>query len=156
MPASARQSRVQRLPVGLGDVRVGTIVEIVDGRPHVTLGGDAAPVPARVACTAPPGLGSPHDWLDRPVLLLLEEGDPQRPIIVGLVGDTLPGFTAGTTDVEVDGRRVMLEGREQVVLRCGDASITLTADGQVVVKGTRVVSRASESNKIRGATVLIN
>ena len=74
------------------------------------------------------------------------------------VMDSLPNAAVVPADdsFEINGRRVSFEGREEVVLRCGEASITLRADGQVIVKGTRVMSRASEANKIRGATVQIN
>jgi hypothetical protein len=58
--------------------------------------------------------------------------------------------------VTVDGRQVTLEGRDEVVLRCGQSSITLTKDGRVVVKGVEIVSRASRTNKIKGGNVNIN
>jgi hypothetical protein len=50
----------------------------------------------------------------------------------------------------------VIEGRDEVVLRCGQGSITLRADGKIVIKGTQLVSRASDTNKIRGASVQIN
>lgn len=137
------------------DVRVGRIVDVQEGRPRVEFGGCRAL--ARVAMA---GLRDTPDamLLGHPVLLVLENGDPALPIIVGLVSDVLPRSAAGLTNesFEIYGRRVSFEGREEVVLRCGEASITLRADGQVIVKGTRVMSRASEVNKIRGATVQIN
>jgi hypothetical protein len=57
---------------------------------------------------------------------------------------------------EIVGRSVTLVGREEVVLRCGEASLALRADGQMTLKGKNLMSRASETNKVRGATVLIN
>lgn len=145
-----------------GDVRVGRIVDVQQGRPYVEFGaaGSGSRVLARVAMTGQ------HDTPDamlrgHPVLLVLENGDATLPIIVGLVSDVLPGsrspLAADSEDgFELNGKRLSFEGREEVVLRCGQASITLRADGQVVVKGTRLMSRASETNKVRGATVLIN
>ena len=146
-----------------GDVRVGNLVGVREGRLFVTFA-DAATSPpggvaARVALVdgrSAPGL-QPGDAL----LILLEGGDATRPIVVGIVSETLPAAPSpigpeSADCVEVDGRRIELEGREEVVLRCGRASITLRADGQVVLKGTRLTSRASETNKIRGANVLIN
>jgi hypothetical protein len=58
--------------------------------------------------------------------------------------------------VIIDGRRLVLEGHEEIVLRCGRGSITLTANGKIVLKGTELVSRSSGTNKIRGAAVNIN
>ncbi len=59
-------------------------------------------------------------------------------------------------DVEADGERVVLEGKKEIVLRCGKASITLTADGRIVLKGVELVSSASETNRIKGSRVKIN
>jgi len=144
---------VPATPVPMSANQVGRIVDVQEGRPFVSFA-HLERVPARVALA---GLAqTPAAMLDgQPVLLLLENGDPELPVIVGLVSDTLPGLGADT-NVEVDGHRLSFEGRESVEASCGQASITLRADGQVIVKGTRLMSRASETNKIRGATVLIN
>lgn len=143
------------------DIRVGRIVDVQDGRPFVEFAGTTpGPIPARVAVT---GYVADEMHLGYPVLLVLENGDPSRPIIIGLISDVLPGSPSEATvannpaeTFELNGKRLSFEGREEVVLRCGQASITLRADGQVIVKGTRLMSRASETNKVRGATVLIN
>lgn len=145
------------------DIRVGRIVDVQDGRPFVEFEGTTpGPIPARVAVT---GFYDAADDMRRghPVLLVLENGDPCQPIIIGLVSDVLPGppieakvANNPAETFELNGKRLLFEGREEVVLRCGQASITLRADGQVIVKGTRLMSRASETNKVRGATVLIN
>jgi len=42
------------------------------------------------------------------------------------------------------------------VLRCGDASITLTRAGKVVIQGNYILSRSSGYNKIKGAAIDIN
>lgn len=140
-------------PSALSASQVGRIVDVQDGKPFVSFA-HLERIPARVALSGLPQ--TPAAMLDgQPVLLLLENGDPALPVIVGLVTDTLPGLGADAS-FEVDGNRLSFEGREEVELRCGQASITLRADGQVIVKGTRLMSRASETNKIRGATVLIN
>ena len=141
----------QPAPQAMPASQIGRIVAVQDGRPYVSFA-DFERVPARVAL----GTHAAEGLLDgKPVLLLLENGDPTLPVIVGLVSDTLPGPAAGTS-VEIDGQRLSFEGREEIELRCGLASITLRADGQLVMKGTRLMSRASETNKIRGGTVLIN
>lgn len=58
--------------------------------------------------------------------------------------------------VSLDGRTVSLQAAERIELRCGDSALVMTADGRVVIRGANLVSRASETNKIRGAAVLIN
>lgn len=99
------------------------------------------------------------------VLLAFENGDPARPIIAGVVRDTmLPAKAAlpvgrkrGTQDeLIVDGQAISITAEQEVVIRCGDSSITLTKDGRIVLKGKEIVSRASGVNKIKGAAVNIN
>lgn len=130
---------------------VGRLVAIEAGRPTVEFDAGQGPcrMPARVLQDMAPG---GQAWaVGQSVLLMLERGDAALPVIVGRVGDILP-----QPSVDMSADELNFEGREQVVLRCGEASITLKADGQVLIKGSRLLSRASESNKIRGATVLIN
>ena len=141
-------------------MQMGRLVGLVEDRPVVIMG-DGEPVFARCTVARPESLG--HEGvLDEPVLLFLEDGDQSRPIIVGFVGNTLvpartlldlPRQPGGAT---ADGKRLCFEASEEVVLKCGKGSITLQANGRVVVKGTELVSRAEGSHKIRGATVSIN
>jgi hypothetical protein len=56
----------------------------------------------------------------------------------------------------MDGRRLVLEGLDELVLRCGEASITLRRNGRIVIRGVEVETRAAGSNKIRGGSVQIN
>jgi hypothetical protein len=61
-----------------------------------------------------------------------------------------------TDTVHVDGKRVVLEGQEEVVLKCGEASITLTRTGKVVIRGKYLLSRSSGVNRILGGSVQVN
>jgi hypothetical protein len=56
----------------------------------------------------------------------------------------------------VAGRRLSLEGVDEIVLRCGKASITLRRNGKIIISGTFVESRASGIQRIKGAAVQIN
>lgn len=58
--------------------------------------------------------------------------------------------------VRVDGKRVLIEGQEEVVLMCGDASITLTKAGKVVIRGKYLLSRSTGVNRILGGSVQVN
>jgi Domain of unknown function (DUF6484) len=101
-----------------------------------------------------------------PVLLFLENQNPQTPIILGMIRDTLrrpraPEATILTLarpgrDITVDGKAMQFDAAEQIVLRCGSSSLTLRRDGTIVLKGTEIISRASQTNKIKGAMVKIN
>ncbi|MGP3698891.1 hypothetical protein [Rhodobacter sp. NSM] len=72
-----------------------------------------------------------------------------RPVVLGLIRRAVP-------EAQVDGRRVILEGEREVVLRCGSASITLSPDGRVTIRGTEILSRATGGNRVQGASVQLN
>jgi uncharacterized protein (DUF2345 family) len=57
---------------------------------------------------------------------------------------------------EVDGAPVEIEAQKTLTLRCGEASITLTADGQVLIRGHYISSHATGTQRIKGAAVRIN
>ena len=59
-------------------------------------------------------------------------------------------------DVLIDGKRVTFDAQEEIVLRCGKASIILSRDGKIVIKGTHLLSRSRGMNKIKGGAVHIN
>jgi hypothetical protein len=104
------------------------------------------------------------------VVLLFENGDLRLPIVVGLLAPDPGAALFGSllrapiavpaptkpTEARVDGKRVVLEGTEEVVLRCGDASITLRRDGKLVLRGAYIETTAKGLNRIRGGSVKIN
>jgi hypothetical protein len=112
--------------------------------------------PALLAASAPSAAS--EEVIGRHVVLLFEDGRPERPIIVGWVapGSSERAAAPPHRDIRVDGRRIVLAGDEEIQLRCGKASLTLTADGKVVVAGVNVVSHARATNRIRGAAVRVN
>lgn len=94
------------------------------------------------------------------VALLFECGDAARPLVVGVLRGALqrPGDAppAAQIDVDADGERLVVSAREQLVLRCGKASITLTKAGKVLIEGGYVLSRSSGVNRIKGGSVQLN
>lgn len=58
--------------------------------------------------------------------------------------------------VKVDGKRVVIEGDDEVVLKCGEASITLTKSGKVMIRGKYILNRSSGVNRILGGSVQVN
>jgi hypothetical protein len=107
----------------------------------------------------------------RGVVLLFENEDPRLPIIAGLLspdpGAALLGSLlqqppatsaaqARRTEARVDGKRVVVEGDHEVVLRCGESSITLRRDGKVILRGAYIETTAKGCNRIRGGSVKIN
>jgi uncharacterized protein DUF6484 len=97
-----------------------------------------------------------------PVLLVFEQGDERKPVIVGTIKPTpkpqldSPATLAHPIQFSADGQRLEINGRDEVVLRCGEASITLRRNGRVIIKGAYVETRARGTNRIKGGNVLIN
>jgi hypothetical protein len=93
------------------------------------------------------------------VALLFEEEDPTRPVVFGVLrgraGWPLPERPA-TVEVDADGERLVVSAKQQLVLQCGKASITLTRAGKVLIRGEYVESRASGTNRLKGGSVQIN
>lgn len=140
-----------------GPVCCGRVVEIdSERRPIVDFAGNpGGPVLARCVAAVTLDARVPSD--ETPVLLAFEQGDPARPIIVGIVQTALPTAKADRSQhAIIDGRKVILKGDEEVTLVCGKSSITLSKDGRIHLRGAEIVSRASGANKIRGASVNIN
>jgi len=59
-------------------------------------------------------------------------------------------------EATVDGTRVRISARDEVVIQCGQASIIMRRNGRVVIRGTYVETRAAGTNRIRGGQVRIN
>lgn len=138
--------------LGLAPV-VGRLVEDEAGRWVVDFPGNPGPpVPARslVALDAATVRAAIADG--RGVLLIFEQGATDRPIVLGLLQDC----AAEPTVAHVDGTRVVLEGKDEIELRCGAASITLRRNGRIVIRGVDVETRATGRNRIRGGSVAIN
>jgi hypothetical protein len=142
---------------------VGTLLRVdANGRALVEFPGSQGEVLARCA-VAEQAIPSSQELPGAAVLLVFEAEDRRRPIIAGFVRDRLLSSVtpaaapeASASEQRIRAAKIVLEGEQELVLSCGQGTLTMTADGRIVIKGTRVTSRASETNKVRGAVVLIN
>lgn len=124
--------------------------------------------------------------LGRQVALMFTQGSSPRPVIIGLIhsplqqvldtvlantvtpnGDELvfpdslnasnnPPSELSSSLVQIDGKQLILEGHEEIVLRCGEASITLNKSGKISIRGKYLLSRATGVNRILGGSVQVN
>jgi hypothetical protein len=147
MKAVLSDNRVASVPV-INSPQTGVLVRVeADGSPLVEYGDSGlGPVPARTLI--------PSASAGDSVLLVFDRGDPARPIIVGIVRDR---FEAKLPQrLQITAKEVVMEGAEEISFRCGESSLTLRKDGKTVLKGRELLSRASRTNRIKGATVQIN
>jgi hypothetical protein len=98
-------------------------------------------------------------YIGKCVVLMFELGNPQRPIVMGVLRGSA-GWPLdkqpGQVEVDADGERLLVRAKEQLVLRCGKASITLTKAGKVLIQGDYISSRSTGVNRIKGGSVQLN
>ncbi len=125
-------------------------------------GNDDGPSRARFAALglgfryAPPSPEQQAALAGQEVVLLVDRRPGRLPVVLGLLAPLGGGASAATLDVRLDGRRVELDARDEIVLRCGEASITLRRNGRIAIRGVDVETRAAGVNRIKGGTVNIN
>jgi hypothetical protein len=159
-PEGAEVDLFEILPSGEAPQRIeGVVLGIVaglspTGAPVVELPQDGAGLRRVARSTTPLGEAD----IGREVALLFEGGDPARPIVIGLLQRALPRLAPAVEPVSVarDGERLVLTAEKEIELRCGEASITLTRAGKVIIRGAYVLTRSSGVNRILGGSVQIN
>jgi hypothetical protein len=158
-PASAAfQSRNVSSPSpSFNGALVGTLAGISDdGVPLVDFAGNLSrsPLPAR------PAAAFAITDIGRDAVLLFEAGDPARPILIAFLAAPKPeiqsAVEARPVEVKLDGEQLTFSAKNEIVLRCGKSSITLTRAGKVIIRGAYLLSRSSGANRIKGGSVQIN
>ncbi|HJN44522.1 MAG: hypothetical protein CL477_12595 [Acidobacteria bacterium] len=168
IPSNAIAEVIQQRQ-GYDEIATAVVVDITpEGIAKVILGGETDSCDASSLLQFASSAEATEALLGRTVLVLADRQTP--PVILGVVAQRLWEEQAENgareahvqlpvgeaRSVQLDKRRVDLEATDQIRLTCGKSSLVLRRDGTVIVRGVKVVSRASQSNKIRGATVSIN
>lgn len=138
-------------------VVIGLLLSINDqGRPLVAYPGN--PSETAIAARSTAQLESAD--IGREVALLFEGGDPQLPLIIGKIQQTQAKQTEDLDQqpdtAELDGESIVLSARQNITLKCGKASITLTKSGKILIRGAYLLNRSSGVNRIKGGSVQIN
>ncbi len=148
--------------------RVGWVVSVGEGGVLMVdyAGNVHGPLPARTTLTLEPEAATRAARDRQGAVLLFENGDSSLPLVVGLL--QVPSPTPLTDailersledvprEARVDGQQVVIEGREEIVLRCGKASLTLRRNGQVLLRGVNIRNEAEQVQRIKGGKVQIN
>ena len=144
------------LPVIQGAL-IGELLALTDNGKTPLVRFDLTPAGTAVPARSTIDLHGTH--IGRQVVLMFERGEVDRPIVMGVLQGT-----AGWPDEErpkqveitADGERMQVSAKEQLVLRCGKASITLTKAGKVLIEGSYLLSRSTGVNRIKGGSVQLN
>lgn len=152
----ARSTKTPQSAMPTGVV-IGELVGMKnEGRtPLVTYSGQ--PGSAALTARSVVDLYGPH--IGSKVVLMFEGGDRQKPIVMGVLREAEGWPLAeqpGQVEVDADGERLIVSAKEQVVIRCGKASITLTKAGKVLIEGSYVLSRSTGVNRVKGGSVQLN
>jgi hypothetical protein len=147
----------------LDGIVIGALVGVKDsGTPLINFPSNPTGFRVEARCT----VALTAKDIGRKVALMFEGGNPSKPIVMGLLQhpeenlSVLQAITGNqpqnSLDVQVDGERLVVTAKQEIVLRCGKASITLTRAGKVLIHGEYVLSRSSGVNRIKGGSVQIN
>lgn len=112
----------------------------------------------------PPGtevlLASPDESGKTGVVLGAIGAAEARPEATESVPGALVPLTAAASSsgepLRIAHREIVIEAGDELTLRCGEASIRITRDGRVVIRGEHILSRARGTNRIKGGSVAIN
>jgi Domain of unknown function (DUF6484) len=144
-------------PIAFGGVVVGELLALKDEGRTPLVSYPKQSNPEAIVARSVVDLYASH--VGRQVVLVFENADPAKPIVIGtLCSEARSPFETrpGTFEVDSDGERLIVSAKEQLVLRCGQASITLTKEGEVLLRGTYLSTHASGVNRIQGGSVQIN
>jgi hypothetical protein len=124
------------------------------GEPLLDFYGNSEPNPVVAITTVP----ICTEDVGRDAVIVFENGDPQRPIIIGLVQTPTPqsNNASATSKQAKSAEPLILSAESEVTLKCGSASITLTRSGKVLINGSYVLTHSKGVNRIRGGSVQIN
>ncbi|TIV67754.1 MAG: hypothetical protein E5V74_11295 [Mesorhizobium sp.] len=131
-------------------VVIGQFLGFDDDKPLVVFPGN----PRETALPARSLAALSSDMIGQEVALLFEDGNPQKPLIVGRIVE--PAKKPTGAQVFRDGERVRIHAEERLELRCGKATILMEADGRITIRGTYVASHASATNRMRGGSISLN
>lgn len=136
-----------RLPDGRYPATVAVAGFDSDGAPLLRIPGLPHPVRGRSA------VALDRKSCGKMAVAMAEGGDWNAPILIGIILESGTSAKAATARLE---KRIAFEAEGEIVLRCGRSSLSMTRDGDIVIRGVNLLSRAAAVNKIKGGAVHLN
>jgi hypothetical protein len=90
------------------------------------------------------------------VLVWFPASENDRAVILGRINCGPGQEPSSRSDSEQVPDQLVIEGKKNLTLKCGEGSITIRADGKILIKGKDLVSHAQRMNRIKGGSVSIN
>lgn len=158
-----------------GEIIIGSLVAVdSESRPLVDFAENVSGSPLLALTTVE--VHKKH--IGRQVALLFANGNPNSPVIMGLIHSPLDVLLenhvqtesekdipvtevvlpapAVSGDLKVDGKKVVIEAADEIELKCGESSIILTKAGKILIRGKYLLSRSDGVNRIMGGSVQVN
>ena len=162
-----------------GEIVIGQLLEINQrGEPCIDFPGN--PQTKNLVAMSTTEITTQH--IGKQVALLFNNGQLDSPVIMGVIHNPLDSMLENfeqnqlaekennsteseklalqgnlkVDDVLIDGNKITFEAHEQIVLKCGESSITLTKAGKILIRGKYLLNRSTGVNRIMGGSVQVN
>ena len=153
-----QQPAPQRQDALIHGVAIATLLELLpDGKVRIAL-----PAHGIAALRATPVCALHALCEGEQIAVMFEQGDTSRALVLGPMAGApshaqAPAHESALAhEALIDNERIVIEAGQEIELRCGEASIILTRDGRILLRGSDITSHASDTQRIRGGSVHIN
>ena len=156
LPHQAKQLK-ELLSIRPGEVIIGKVIKLNQETNIPLVDYPGNPTQQLISALTTIALSSTD--IGREVALLFAEGDITKPVIMGLIRTDLEMISlsqASSVEAQIDNEKIVLSAEKEIVLKCGNATITLTRAGKILIRGAYILSRSSGANKIKGGHIELN
>jgi hypothetical protein len=94
------------------------------------------------------------------VLYLASNDQNTNGCVLGKIGKYKPNSksekSVSNDTQEINVKSIQIVAQDNLILRCGEGSLIISKDGSIILRGSKILSRAKGVNKVKGAAVQIN
>lgn len=135
------------------DILLGRIIKIDDSGIFVSFNG----IEIKTDSLCPLG----KDDVGKTCAIQFIQGDLSRPLVMGLIHSTMSVKATEKRDtadmlVTRQGKQVVIQADDELVLQCGESCIVMTAEGTVYIRALYIDSHAQATQRLRGGSVQVN